>query len=1654
MTSIEENIKSKINKSIKQLTILHKNYNKDDFYKSKIELSSHDLFFEAKLNPDKTYYNTDFLKLFGSKGTHFQLLFIGCNTIELLINKHTNIDNSPIYYLFADLCYQFGLLLYSYSQIYKHLIFQSLFEYFFHKAVDFYNKYEINNNIASYKLFKFIVETHLIYTNKIINIHSDKFTTITTSLLKNNTHCKYLFYSFLASLPKKSFDKFVKYIAPLDQHDFHIFGDEPIHQAFTDNIYSFPAIDVIPEIKSLSDETNDTVLLDYNNSLVSRNNKCLLACYLFNRYINSILSIDNFNIIDHYFQNIEKLITHALNEETDNEERNKIIFYAIYFYSTFFHFYKFINIKFDKAQKYDRIINLLHNEPNYYNTSYFFHTSAYLKTILFQTNNTTSDDIIKDISSLYKLSIENNTNIEHIQLINSHELYFNMLIFRNQQINSTDFINSNFRQLFTISNLNLFKTSLFFFLYEFQVTYNKQLRHKKHNPYHTNSFIYLYYNKYFLPNKLSFHSNSPNLLTKFIESNLSVDTFQFAQHIINFIQNCIFFMNKFSPSTETHNHMKSYVDHSIDNYKRLREQTKTKFSNDNTIKVFFKELDTNIKSLSEYTFKKLVNPPADEKFSQITDKLASLDTNYGNLSTRSLFTIGDQNIPTTQKLTPNFTQLNNDLIKHFGIPNYELYTVLSHISYEPYYLYQYSQSIYSDINTYISYCYLIYFSLLDIKVLLFYNIDFDIHSQFKYATEHIIHMLDYGYSTLFDSDNNKDKILCEFVNLLFFSPQYQEMIFDRLKMLLNNNNSFYVDHIELLQYKTHHILSFKQFKERDDIPIFDKSYVSLIANKLSSLDKHKDQPEIQKFVTPTPPPPSTDDKATTSKPGFFSGLFTQLPAIWAGGHTKFDSVSVNNKIRDEFKLKLPDNNLLTIDSTINNKNKYLFLFYEDFDFKYLFYYIDQYYQDTSFLLSQFLQDTHCDTMQMHKCFNNLFNAHKASMIAIDNLSFINNDLLYKIKNMIKFKDLYYKYKTCYDVLNHIDEQEPTSGGGTEDNSDEMNIDEAILDFLSTIIPFLPEDINNLKHKLSIFSLKLKFNKSIDRKKIKQDIDAIISQYRYDINNITNDYDRILLCYCVLNLIEFKIGNIDYVNLFPFISDIISNYDHKEFYLSKLLYLTLSKMNSDIINKGHKYTVKRSDTFDTISEEFKLDKDFLVHLNNQAYTDDPIGWRKDMFGKILVPFKISPPTPKAPTPNITSGKKEPKLKLRTRSPGKERGEGSSVRRDPIPGIEDYLHKREIAQNPPSTLPIKPKSEGMTLSSSPTNMPTSTPTSPPTVSPTVASSIVPTATPTTGAQAPSLTESISRQPSPTTKRPIKLIKPKSTSPQSSPPTSPTISPQSSKKPKLKLMKKKKSESASPQPSPPTTPVMSAEEQKELEKELDFMLLQDKIKEKETLLDTINKIRVKINEFKKENKNYTELENKLKKYREQLDKISKDVDELRAKSISSGGASSLFADVDDSEFEKTPDNQLDIFNQIKNYENKKQKEIQDRETEINKQRKKLNDIDFSLDIGITRQLFGIMNYLLNPFDFQKQIYMWDIYQSDIFDRQLDIRNINVQNIQINLREYKRIFGDPIVPQQISAPNDKQEALLKQITQIYKLEYEKINYKMSILTKTFNSS
>ena len=101
--------------------------------------------------------------------------------------------------------------------------------------------------------------------------------------------------------------------------------------------------------------------------------------------------------------------------------------------------------------------------------------------------------------------------------------------------------------------------------------------------------------------------------------------------------------------------------------------------------------------------------------------------------------------------------------------------------------------------------------------------------------------------------------------------------------------------------------------------------------------------------------------------------------------------------------------------------------------------------------------------------------------------------------MIKFKDLYYKYKTCYDVLNHIDEQEPTSGGGTsgggtEDNSDEMNIDEAILDFLSTIIPFLPEDINNLKHKLSIFSLKLKFNKSIDRKKIKEDIDAIISQY--------------------------------------------------------------------------------------------------------------------------------------------------------------------------------------------------------------------------------------------------------------------------------------------------------------------------------------------------------------------------------------------------------------------------------------------------------------------------------------------------------------------------------------------------------------------------------
>ena len=429
------------------------------------------------------------------------------------------------------------------------------------------------------------------------------------------------------------------------------------------------------------------------------------------------------------------------------------------------------------------------------------------------------------------------------------------------------------------------------------------------------------------------------------------------------------------------------------------------------------------------------------------------------------------------------------------------------------------------------------------------------------------------------------------------------------------------------------------------------------------------------------------------------------------------------------------------------------------------------------------------------------------------------------------------------------------------------------------------------------------------------------------------------------------------------------------------------MNSDIINKGtYSIAVKRGDTFDTISEKFKLDKDFLVHLNNQAYTDNPVSWRKDMFGKILLPFKMPPSTPKAqPTPNITSGKKEPVIK----------------KTKPISSIKKKPKTKPLAKEPPSTLPTKPTPESMTVSSSPTNAPILTTTNASTVSPTAGPSTVPTATPTTGTQMPSLTQT-----------------------------------------------------TSPQPSPPTTLVMSPEEQKVFEKELDLMIWKNKMKEKETLLDTITKTRVKIEKFKKENKNYTELENKLKEYREQLDEINKDVDELRAKSISSGGAGNLFADVDDSEFQQIPDNRVDMFNQIKNYENKKQKEIQDRETEINKQRKKLNDIDFSLDISITRQLFGIMNYLLNPFDFQKQIYMWDIYQSDIFDSQLDIGNINVQNIQINLREYKRIFGDPIVPQQISSPNDEQQALLKQITKIYKLEYEKINYKMNILTKTFNSS
>jgi len=81
-----------------------------------------------------------------------------------------------------------------------------------------------------------------------------------------------------------------------------------------------------------------------------------------------------------------------------------------------------------------------------------------------------------------------------------------------------------------------------------------------------------------------------------------------------------------------------------------------------------------------------------------------------------------------------------------------------------------------------------------------------------------------------------------------------------------------------------------------------------------------------------------------------------------------------------------------------------------------------------------------------------------------------------------------------------------------------------------------------------------------------------------------------------------------------------------------------------------------------------------------------------------------------------------------------------------------------------------------------------------------------------------------------------------------------------------------------------------------------------------------------------------------------------------------------------------------------------------------------------------------------------MWDIYQSDIFNTGLNIQDIDIENISNNLREYKRIFGEPPIPTKIPAPNAEREKLLTLINKMYLREYYKLNYKNEKLVVEVN--
>ena len=1043
MSSYESlrNINREIIQSHYQLTIILKNLHTkfplipDDIKPNEL-ISKNDPHPDT-LNPDTTYNSGKFLDIFQNKALNFQILLSTLEGIKRKLSSNTSYTDLSIKLRFADICFQVGKLFDTYKSILANKLFSTLSNYFFDICILYYN---VENSYAEYKLFLFTVETYPYYDilNPIlINVYKD--------ILSKKRDVLYdiLFFKFISGLTQEDYDKLNQKV---NLYKYHIRDTTHSFQFNNNNIFVYPHLDIIKSSQYLFDE-NVTPNLD--NVLLPKNIKCILAFYLFERYDNSILPCFKFynnmtheqrpNIhlwggIKNWIDTIRDLLKDAIVEtKYDTIDRNKTLFLYFYFNAAFYGFYKSLNFNYISLETEIRD-QLDDSYPIFKDTSYYYHFMAYYKTILLTHHNFQDEGILTEITSLYRLAIENTNNIQHIQLITKDELYFYQLTSKIKD--PVPFYYNSCLFLLSLLNTNHIYNSLFFIYSEMAIQFNKlspNLYQKEKL-----AITHVYYNKYCFPTKIPIATSYlPHLSMIYYSTPIKDNVLFKIQHIINHMVNIVHFIGVFREDKQ----LAAYVQLLGDYFYLLSKKPQAEILPDNLLNLKTK-VDKLIK-LQIYETK------------QITTDLYALlyqqDTYYQSLDIMETFGTTPKN-PLTKILLDNFIKNNyeHQSVALFLSDNNDLF--INHETIESYII---------DSNR-------IFYSILDIKLLLYCNVDFSIEEQEKFALDILLETLEYGYNIVFKDANNNDLILSRFIELLFIMPEQQDVIFSRLKIL---SPKYITDNLQLLEYNQLTFLSFNNSGLL--IPFYNTPGIRNIAKNLSSIDPAHHAEAKRLFPN------------TKSNPYSFS---TMLSGFF-GGASKNSSYEMFDKMLDTFKNDIPD----PIPSGSIYKTVELKYFLGEGKFDDLYNMIERLYRETDAILDSLDKYTlELLPTYLYKCINNVYNGEKCMNALI---LYIHSQPREDLEQLVLFKNIYFKQKILQKLI-HLSQNNPSENENENQNENEDSNNHFDYTTITQMIESSEHSVNNILNLSINILCSLIF---------KQPKDGIIIKY-YDLpNKISNKF---------------------------------------------------------------------------------------------------------------------------------------------------------------------------------------------------------------------------------------------------------------------------------------------------------------------------------------------------------------------------------------------------------------------------------------------------------------------------------------------------------------------------------------------------------------------